>query len=415
MGDTSPLKGEAGIATKSFRGSAIKGSSLINTQGDIRAFVQRGATIRVGGGDYQIATVGEWAAGCVQIATDFAGDTNFELVITIPAESYSPKRKKAHSPVKNTNILQAVESLDGIKEHFDAKLRDLGIAPTPKALSHIHTESSGPTGAGAPPVVSRFARGGGGAVGAAKRIRHKPAPSLPPATEEPYDSIDEAQEAREAQAQKPPRVGLGRKLRAVGAEGTEGGSPHAAHKRRGSTGSEPADKAISGIPLAFGRGSSTARKPNSPKRRMARGELAALEREGPVSPGGGGGVAVSGSGSIEPVEVKSPMGAVEQRKAAAARVRRKLKEDLVRVEKLAEQDAAAVQQRKDACVTKTKELQEITAQRVEAYKLEKLRRAEDTRRQDALDLALKAQKEQALQSDERHRKLKQMRRESKHR
>jgi len=135
-----------------------------------------------------------------------------------------------------------------------------------------------------------------------------------------------------------------------------------------------------------------------------------LEREGPVSPGAG-----PGSESLEPEVPKSPMGAVEQRKAAAARVRRKLKQDQERLEKLAEQLAAQVQQRKDACVTKTKELQEITAQRVEAYKLKKMRKVEDQRRQEGLDLALRAQKEQELQSSERHRKLRQLRRQSKNR
>eukprot|EP01032_Pedospumella_encystans_P013369 gene13369-15396_t len=82
----------------SFAGAAIKGSSLLNTVGDIRPFIQRGSTILINNVPYEVSLTGEWNSNSVQLSTDYAGETNFSVAILIPDGSFSPKKKKGSAP-----------------------------------------------------------------------------------------------------------------------------------------------------------------------------------------------------------------------------------------------------------------------------------------------------------------------------
>jgi hypothetical protein len=98
---------------------------LLNTAADLRAVLQRGSTIFINEVPYETSLAGEWGASCVQLAVDYAGETNFSVTIRVPNSSQSPKKKKGAGAGKpdDANISQTVKDLDSINEIFTAKLK----------------------------------------------------------------------------------------------------------------------------------------------------------------------------------------------------------------------------------------------------------------------------------------------------
>jgi hypothetical protein len=106
---------------------------------------------------------------------------------------------------------------------------------------------------------------------------------------------------------------------------------------------------------------------------------------------------------------------VEQRRLAAERVKRKLKEDQERVEREAARKEAELKAQHEASANKAKELQARTAARVEQHKEEKARMEAERK---AIEVFEKQQREQVNQqylNAARFQKMKEIRREAKQR
>lgn len=103
-----------------IKAAAIKGSTLVTTFTDIRPLVQRGATIFIDGVECKISTGGEWSGGRIELTSDYAGETNFDAVITFAQSKKKSKKaeKKSPTPIAPNIIMKAVEDLDAFNSHI---------------------------------------------------------------------------------------------------------------------------------------------------------------------------------------------------------------------------------------------------------------------------------------------------------
>ena len=151
--------------SKTFRASVIRGSTLINTHTDIRNIVKRGDHIYVDGNLVKIAIKGEWQSNRIEIDSDYAGDTNFDAVITFdPASinSQTPvKNKKKVVPIPSEDIQSAILQLNAVndlcmkfkkeeadklpKSNFDSNLEKKPKKKTLRLISSEKTELSSPS------------------------------------------------------------------------------------------------------------------------------------------------------------------------------------------------------------------------------------------------------------------------------
>lgn len=119
----SPTKMPPGVMT--FRAAVINGSSLVNTQDDIREYVKRGDSIIIDGTAYTTSVNGAWAGNCIQLVGDYTGNTNFEGIVQLADPTAGkiavPKKKKHVAvPVDTESILAAVGGLGDMRNTFGA-------------------------------------------------------------------------------------------------------------------------------------------------------------------------------------------------------------------------------------------------------------------------------------------------------
>lgn len=382
----------------SFKGAAIKGSSLLNTVGDIRSFVQRGSTILINNTAYEISTVGEWNSSSVQLTTDYTGETDFSVTIVIPAGSFSPKRKKAAGSTnsKEVNMLQMVQGLDSITEMFGAKLKQQdaaqqsSIAKAERKPRRVATKAAVPVTSDEP--IDAYA------LNPSKRNLPKKLPPLPaaPVAEEDVvddDSIDAGRESEAKAADVAPATRAAKQNRIPKPKPVR---PDSAKE------SIPDNKAPSRIST-------------KPKVRPQPPTLSLPTKESTRPPR-------SKSTEASPVDPSNPLAAIvpeaslksveEERRAALLRIRQKNKEDQLLAEKVAAAKEQELKAQKEASANKTKELQARTALRVEQYLAEKQRKIEQQKEQERYEEEQRQLKNQQFLNPSKHMKMKELRRES---
>ena len=108
--------------------AAIKGSSLVTTQKDVRTLCHRGDLILIDKHEYHIAKGGEFSASRIALDKDFIGPTNIEAVLEIVHQSSSNKSFNKHSSSsssgnnRNNNseigVSDVVKGLDGLMNGY---------------------------------------------------------------------------------------------------------------------------------------------------------------------------------------------------------------------------------------------------------------------------------------------------------
>jgi len=388
----------------SFAGAAIKGSSLLNTVGDIRPFVQRGSTILINNVPYEVSLTGEWNSNSVQLSTDYAGETNFSVSILIPDGSFSPKKKKGSTSVgvsKGMDMKQMVQGLDSITETFGAKLRQQDAAAQPvvakpkkqatkvKALTVAATESE--------PYIDNSIR---------KNLPKK-LPPLPASTGQNDDidndvnDEDSIDAGREKAVQKPPPVSLPPKVptkarlppkqqSSTGESSRPGSVKETAGLRPQPPQEKPPQKARS--------------KPTKPAPTVSQASLSPTPSiaSAPTDP----------SLHVPPANLKT---VEEERRAALQRIRLKAKEDQAAVEKAAAAKEEELKAIREASENRAKELQARTALRVEQYLAEKQRKIEQQKDLERYEEEQRQLRKQQHLNPSRHMKMKEIRKESQQR
>eukprot|EP01032_Pedospumella_encystans_P015369 gene15369-17583_t len=345
----------------SFAGAAIKGSSLLNTVGDMRPFIQRGSAILINNVPYEVSLTGEWNSNSVQLSTDYAGETNFSVAILIPDGSFSPKKKKGSAPAgasKGMDMKTMVQGLDSITETFGAKLRQQDAASQPavaktkktatklKVPIAIATESE--------PYVDNSIR---------KNLPKK-LPPLPASTDQndnndidvnDEDSIDaDREKAVQKPVSLPPKVSTKARFPPK-QQPTTGESP------RPSSSKETAS--MRPQPPKEKHPQKARSKPNksAPSASQASSSPTPSAATAPAEP----------SVHVPPANLKT---VEEERRAALQRVRLKAKEDQIALEKAAAAKEEELKAIREASENRAKELQARTALRVEQYMAEKQRK-----------------------------------------
>lgn len=413
MGDSSPPREAAQKLVEgknAFKGSAIRGSSLLNTVGDIRPFIQRGSCLLVNGVSYELSVTGDWNANSVQLTTDYAGETNFDVTITIPAGSFSPKRKKGSAPKdsasSHASLAQSMDQLNSITEAFNVKLR----LQDETAGTTNTNPTCAPTKANSKPHIPK-------------------APSKPKAA---VVSIGENQSNEEQQRNMAPS-GRPTPLKRVTKENTivmeeytkEDGDvdtadpeqeAHVAKPKASKTPKSSASKPVATITSApQGRTVVNYELRNAPDRPIKQATPIGTRDKPGESTTGVRGESTAAAQETAEVSSTTEKSVDEQRKAAALRVQRKLKEEQARIEKL---EAAKAQEQKlqhEASVAKAKELQARTALRVGKYKEENQRREEQQKQAELYEQQQREQRNQEFLGSSRHMKMRDFRRDARNR
>lgn len=384
----------------SFKGAAIKGSSLLNTVGDIRPFVLRGSTILINDIAYEIATAGEWNSSSVQLTTDFVGETDFCVNILIPTGSFSPKRKKAAGSAnsKEVNMMQMVQGLDAITETFGAKLKQQNAAQPVPGVTPTPVERK-PKRATTKPAVSTMQDASADAYSAnpTKRNLPKKLPPLPAATADEDVVDDDSIDATREKEVKP-----------VSAAAQK---PQQQHKSTTKPQLVRPDSAKESIP----DNKAPTRVATKPKAKPQPPVLPLPVKENARPPR-------SKPNDAQPVDPSNPLAAIvpeaslksaeEERRAALQRVRQKNKEDQLQLERAAAAKEQELKAQKEASANKTKELQARTALRVEQYLAEKQRKIEQQKEQERIEEEQRQMKNQQFLNPSRHMKMKEIRKQS---
>lgn len=381
----------------SFKGAAIKGSSLLNTVGDIRSFVQRGSTILINNVSYDIATAGEWNSSSVQLTSDYSGETDFSVTILIPAGSFSPKRKKAAGSAnsKEVNMIQMVQGLDSITETFGAKLRQQNAAAASATV--VERKPKRVSNKAAIPVALTTAADAY-AADPTKRNLPKKLPPLPAAaTEEDVvddDSIDASREKEvkpvPVAAPRPQQKTVSRPPLAQMVRPDSAKESAAENKAPNRIASKPRAKPQPPVlPLPV--------KENIRPPRSKPTEAVVVDPSNPLA-------AIVPEASIKSAE--------EERKAALQRIRQKNKEDQLQLEKAAAAKEQEMKAQKEASANKTKELQARTALRVEQYLAEKQRKIEEQKEQERIEEEQRQMKNQQFLNPSKHMRMKEIRKQS---
>lgn len=123
------------VPKNGFVVSVIPGSSLINTSVDVRLCVRRGGEVLIDGMPYATALDGEWSSSCIQLSTDFIGDTKFDARLTLSKDAEPPrfntnsdKQKTSIKPVASTDIAGAVQNLSAVQRDFKVKKDEMKMA-----------------------------------------------------------------------------------------------------------------------------------------------------------------------------------------------------------------------------------------------------------------------------------------------
>ena len=383
----------------SFAGAAIKGSSLLNTVGDIRPFVQRGSTILINNVPYEVSLTGEWNSNSVQLSTDYAGETNFSVAILIPDGSFSPKKKKGSATAgasKGMDMKQMVQGLDSITETFGAKLRqqDAASQPVVTKTKKPATKSKAPTA-----MATESEHYIDNSI---RKNLPKKLPPLPASTDQndhndndvnDEDSIDAGREkAIQKPASLPPKVPTKARLPPK-QQPTSGESP------RPSSGKEPASM-----------------RPQPPKEKHHRSKptkSAPSASQASSSPTPSAGTApAEPSVHVPPANLKT---VEEERRAALQRVRLKAKEDQAALEKAAAAKEEELKAIREASENRAKELQARTALRVEQYMAEKQRKIDQQKDLERYEEEQRQLRKQQHLNPSRHMKMKEIRKESQQR
>ena len=397
-----PLDGKT-----SFSGSAIKGSSLLNTVGDIRSFVQRGTSILINNVSYEISLTGEWNSNSVQLTTDYSGETNFEVNIYIPPGSFSPKRKKTSVSLadKNVNLHQMVQGLDSITERFGAKLKQQDADTSDQhKTSNKRTTKNRATAAEAAPTMQQKLQTQSQSQPQFSSIPLRKPKTLPPllpissnavSNAVPGAEFDEEQDDdsidadRDNAAKKNSKARLPPKLPQEGLSQRSDAAKDVAQPRQ--------------------------RLPKRPKVQIQDQTPPPLpvnnERRGlhKVTTQNSDEHCDSPASSLNPQNTKT---VEEQRRAALLRVQQKIKEDTLQQEKLAAAKEREIAALKEASANKAKELQNRTAARVEKYMAEKNRKLENQKELERYEEEQRILKNQQYLSSSRHLRMKDLRKDA---
>jgi len=381
----------------SFKGAAIKGSSLLNTVGDIRPFVQRGSTILINNIAYEIATAGEWNSSSVQLTSDYVGETDFSVNILIPTGSFSPKRKKAAGSVnsKEVNMMQMVQGLDAITETFGAKLKQQNAAQQVTPTQVERKPKRGTTKL----AVSTMQDASADAYSAnpTKRNLPKKLPPLPAATADEDVVDDDSIDATREKEVKP-----------VSAAAQKPQQQHKSTTKPQLVRPDSAKESIPDNKAPTRVATKLKAKPQPPMLPLPIKENARPSRPKPSD--------------APPVDPSNPLAAIvpeaslksveEERRAALQRVRQKNKEDQLQLERAAAAKEQELKAQKEASANKTKELQARTALRVEQYLAEKQRKIEQQKEQERIEEEQRQMKNQQFLNPSRHMKMKEIRKQS---
>jgi hypothetical protein len=403
---------ESGDKVCVFKGSAIRGSSLLNTLGDVRGVLKRGSAVLIDNVSYETSLTGDWTANSVQLTTDYSGETNFSVTIFIPGGSVSPKKKKGGElkSGKPATINSTVEDLDAINGKFAARLGAVAEGQQAQQLRkggvHRQQKAKGP-----PPPLPHESNPTdndlaqyddddddddyGTEVAAtdeqltSNKNRIQPAQGRPPRKLPPLNTqLDAAPPATTRAAAKDSTVQSRPKSRT--------GVPQSKPSVRG--GPERTELTV--------KTKNTVMTPKAPAAQQRHRKNSTVSSVGDDS-------AVDAADEAKPVLTETAL--VEQRRLAAERVKRKLKEDQERVEREAARKEAELKAQHEASVNKARELQARTAARVEQHKEEKARMEAERK---AIEVFEKQQREQVNQqylNAARFQKMKEIRREAKQR
>jgi hypothetical protein len=390
-----------------FKGSAIRGSSLLNTLGDVRGVLKRGSAILIDNVSYETSLTGDWTANSIQLTTDYGGETNFSVTIFIPGSSVSPKKKKGGElkSGKPATINSTVEDLDAINEKFAARLGAVAEGQQAQQLRkggvHRQQKAKGPP----PPLPhessptdddlpqydndDRTEVAATDEQPASKKNRMQPAQGRPPRKLPPLNAQLDAE---------PPAI-----TRAAAIDSTMQSRPKS---RTGVPQSKPSARGGPERTELTVKTKNTVMTPKASATQQRHRKNSTVSSVGDDS-------AVDAADEAKPVLTETAL--VEQRRLAAERVKRKLKDDQERVEREAARKEAELKAQHEASVNKAKELQARTAARVEQHKEEKARMEAERK---AIEVFEKQQREQVNQqylNAARHQKMKEIRREAKQR
>lgn len=407
MGDSSPSRQESVQklveGKNAFKGSAIRGSSLLNTVGDIRPFVQRGSPILVNGVTYDISLVGDWNANSVQLTTDYAGETNFDVSIVIPAGSFSPKRKKGGTAAKDSasshaSLAQSMDQLNSITEAFNVKLKlQDDTVGKPADNSGVRTKSNRSFIPKAPTKPKTLHAGESSNSEVSERTGMTPARpkqtkrALQPIAAEDADTEAADDDTNDLEVAKPKVMKPVKPKVAV----TSSLAPTSARQGR-------------------------VEAPTAPDNYNKQSALSARrERKADMSTGQRGESTDAAQDSAPAVAsasaVTTDKSIDEQRKAAALRVQRKLKEEQARIEKIEAAKAHELKLQHEASVAKAKELQAKTALRVGKYMEENQRRAEQEKQAELYEQQQRELRNQEFLNSSRYAKMRDFRRDARNR
>jgi hypothetical protein len=452
-----------------FKGCAIRGSSLLNTVGDIRSYVQRGSSILINNVSYDIATAGEWNANCVQLSGDYLGETNFGVTIVIPAGSFSSPKKK--TTTKRANLGDAVGNLEAMTDKFNAKLnaqegtvetsfrggkrggpsgRNGNPAPVRKIRAHIEAAAA----MNVPSETSQIDSATDRTVNNVSEppIQSNQLPKQPTRPSAPITDTAASGRSKRPVSQFTAKPAAASKATGKGKPSTTApAAPDAGEKEKGEEEEEyDDDYGLDEAPAVEAPTASRKRvstKPRVPKASSAGTAPAAV----PLLPSeaknpGGAPVPVpllpmsfaAGGGSVGGGDIGGENGdgsnssrvgryshlshaeqlklAEEQRKAALLRIKKKKHEEQLELERAAAAKEEEAKAAREASEAKAAELQRRTALRVEQFMGRKQREEEEKRELERYELQQREQRNQdALNSAVRHQKLKEMRMQAKRR
>lgn len=114
----------------SFRCGVINGSSLVTTYDDIRGYCKQGSKIYINGTQYQLRGIGgEWISNCVELLSDYSGETDFNAVIEISQKGNAKATHRYENtglkPVSSVDIYDSVKSLDSLNTDLRLKKKSL--------------------------------------------------------------------------------------------------------------------------------------------------------------------------------------------------------------------------------------------------------------------------------------------------
>lgn len=359
----------------------------------------------VNGVSYEISMTGDWNSNSVQLTADYVGETNFDVSIIIPTASFSPKRKKGGTAkdgaLSHASLVQSMEQLNSITEAFNVKLKlqDDSIGKPSKNLkSHrprapskpktIQMASVDTTGSESTNTKMPYLR----PKSSKRTVQNTAAQTANVVEEDAYGDVQQKPEVIKPATLKPVKF-------TAGSEQSKPAFPTSAHLGRSEPTNRLDDNKKSGAPAPSvhrqQKGTSTGPRGESTE---------AAQDTQPCS-------AATAVASVATTEKTID----EQRKAAALRVQRKLKEEQARIEKIEAAKAEALRLQQEASAAKAKELQARTALRVGKYVEENQRRAEQQKQAELYEQQQREQRNQEFFNSSRHAKMKEYRKAARNR